>query len=192
MEERTILLILIGICVLLFCFVVIGVIYNGNKAKKELSGESGVYDGPAGEPRWNGNLPAKADDYICPRYVYENLVESTDYVPENGRIIGYRISPGLVIHSRVQYLVNPPLLKRYIQRLGGKLLMPGDVLTLLDNWQDVSALRVNAGDKPLGKFQFWCCSEDGFPVCSKFQDGYVCLEDMIGFSNFYAPLILKR
>lgn len=114
------------------------------------------------------------------------------FLPENGRIIGYRISPDLVIHSRVQYNVNPPVLNGYIRRLGGKLLTPDDVLTLLDNWQDVSALRVKAGDEPLGKFQFWCSSEEGLPVCSKLQDGQIFLENRIGFAKFDAPLILKR
>lgn len=192
MEERTIAFILMGIFVFLFCFAVISVMCYGNKTKKELSGQSGVYKGPAGEPRWNGNLPAKVDDYIRPRYVYENLVESTDYLPENGRIIGYRISPDLVIHSRVQYNVNPPVLKSYIQRLGGKLLTSDDVLTLLNNWQDISALRVKAGDEALGKFRFWCRSTEGLPVCANLKDGYVFLDDMIGFSKFYAQLILKR
>ena len=76
---------------------------NVSKQRKriqdELSGKAGVYVGPAGEPIWNGKLPEKVDDYTEPRYVYENLVESTKYLPENGRIIGYRISPSLVIHS---------------------------------------------------------------------------------------------
>ncbi len=192
MEENTTALILVGIFAFLFCFAVIMAIYYGNRTKKELSGQPGVYKGSAGEPRWNGKLPAKADDYVQPRYVYENLVESTDFLPENGRIIGYRISPDLVIHSRVQYNVNPPVLNGYIRRLGGKLLTPDDVLTLLDNWQDVSALRVKAGDEPLGKFQFWCSSEEGLPVCSKLQNGQIFLENRIGFAKFDAPLILKR
>ena len=192
MKESTIALILVGIFVFLLCFAVIMAIYYDNRTKKELSGQPGVYKGPAGEPRWDGKLPAKANDYVQPRYVYENLVESTDFLPENGRIVGYRISPDLVIHSRVQYNVNPPVLNRYIRRLGGKLLTPDDVLTLSDNWQEVSALRVKAGDEPLGKFQFWCSSEEGFPVCSNLQDGNIILEDMIGFAKFDAPLILKR
>lgn len=76
MEESTTALILVGIFAFLFCFAVIMAIYYGNRTKKELSGQPGVYKGSAGEPRWNGKLPAKADDYVQPRYVYENLVES--------------------------------------------------------------------------------------------------------------------
>lgn len=192
MDEIAIIFILIGINVFLFCFVAIVAIWGNNKTNKELSGKSGVYKGPAGEPRWNGELPLKVDDYQQPRYVYENLVESTDYLPQNGRIIGYRISPNLVIHSRVQYGVNPPVLESYIRRLGGKLLSPDEVMTLFNNWKAVSALRVKAGDTPLGKFQFWCHSREGFPVCTRFEDEYIFFEDMVGFGKFYASLILKR
>lgn len=65
------------------CLFVLFCRYYGNilwqQNQKELSGQPGVYKGSAGEPRWNGKLPAKADDYVQPRYVYENLVESTDF-----------------------------------------------------------------------------------------------------------------
>lgn len=192
MDEKTIIFILLGICAFLFCFVLVVAILQGNQTKRELSGQAGVYKGPAGEPKWNGQLPAKVDDFVCPRYVYENMVESTDYLPENGRIIGYRISPDLVIHSRVQYGVNSPTLKSYIRRLGGKLLTPDDVLMLLGKWSDVSALRVKSGDETLGKFQFWCSSKEGFPVCARLRGGYIFFEDMVGFAKFSAPLILKR
>ena len=192
MEESTTALILVGIFAFLFCFAVIMAIYYGNRTKKELSGHPGVYKGSAGEPRWNGKLPAKADDYVQPRYVYENLVESTDFLPENGRIIGYRISPDLVIHSRVMNDVNPPALLRYIQRLGGKLLEADDALILQDNWQAVSALRVRSGDQPLKHGKFWFRSKEGYPVCAEICADGVMQRDVIGFSGFYAPLILKR
>ena len=192
MDVNVVLPILIGIFVFLFCFTIVVMLHLDNKTRKELSGQSGIYKGPAGEPQWNGQLPERVDDYVCPRYVYENLVESTEYLPENGRIIGYRISPDLVIHSRVQYGVNSPVLNRYIRRLGGKLLTPDDVLTLFNNWKDVSDLRVKAGDKALGKFQFWCSSREGLPVCSIAKGSDIILEDVIGFNRFFAPLILKR
>lgn len=195
MGEFTIIFVLGVMCVLgfcFFCFVMVAVTRYRNRVQKELSGQPGIYKGPAGEPRWDGELPAKADDYVRPRYVYENLVESTDYLPENGRVIGYRISPSLVIHSRVQYDVNPSALISYVRRLGGKLLTPDDVLKLWNYWQDVSALRVNAGDRPLGEFHFWCCSEGGLPVCASLDDGHILFKDVIGFAGFYASLILKR
>ena len=92
---------------------------NVSKQRKriqdELSGKAGVYVGPAGEPIWNGKLPEKVDDYTEPRYVYENW-----------RIIGYRISPSLVIHSRVQR-TKPSSVALYRDRLGGKLLEFSDI-----------------------------------------------------------------
>ena len=61
MKESTTALILVGIFAFLFCFAVIMAIYYSNRTKKELSGQPGVYKGPAGEPRWDGKLLAKAD-----------------------------------------------------------------------------------------------------------------------------------
>ena len=192
MEERTICFILIGLFVFLFCFAIIVALYYGHKTQKELSGQSGVYKGPAGKPKWNGILPKRVEDYVRPRYVYENLVESVDYVPENGRIIGYRISPELVIHSRVQSHVTPPTLYRYLQRLGGRLLSPDEVAILLGAWHDLSDLRKKAGDDALDCVKFWCCSKEGLPVCAKIHNNRALLQDMIGFAKFDASLILKR
>lgn len=192
MDEKTIIFIMVGVFVCLFCFAFFSAIYYGNRTQKELSGKAGVYTGPAGEPRWDGKLPGRVDDYTAPRYVYENLVESTDYLPENGRIIGYRIAPDLVIHSRVQYNVNPPCLERYIKRLGGYLLKPDEALLLKANWGDISALRKKSGDDPLYGNKFWCSSRTGMPVCAELHENEIWLKDMIGFSKFYAPLILKR
>ncbi len=89
--------------------------------------------------------------------MYENLEESADYLPRNGRIVGYRISPDLVIHSRVQLEVNPPILHSYISRFGGKLLEGEDVVLLQQNWDKVSMLRKKAGDEP--------CRQVGFGLC---------------------------
>ena len=136
----------------LFVFCLINVSKERKRIQDELSGKEGVYVGPAGEPQWNGQLPEKVDDYTKPRYVYENLVETTIYQPENGRIIGYRISPSLVIHSRTQN-VNPSSVVLYRDRFGGKLLNFSDVKMLVPEWKEISELRVAAGDKPLeGKF----------------------------------------
>lgn len=142
------------IFVTLFVFLLIKVSKMRQRIQDELSGKEGVYDGPAGEPLWNGKLPEYVDDYTKPRYVYENLVESTDYLPENGRIIGYRISPSLVIHSRT-LKVKPSAVTLYRDRFGGNFLEFSDVKTLVPVWQKVSDLRVAAGDIPLeGKFLY--------------------------------------
>ncbi len=177
------------VAAVLFILLLIVAIRGITRTHKELSGKQGVYKGPAGEPQWNGQLPTRVDDYDKPRYVYENLVESTDYQSANGRIIGYRISPELVIHSRLQEGVNPPKLQDYIQRLGGKLMSPAEVLLLKENWQAVSALRERAGDKPLKVKKFWC-QKDGYPYLVNLE--LEQLEDAIGYSDAFYPLILKR
>lgn len=142
------------IFIALFIFCNIQVSKERQRIQDELSGKDGVYVGPAGEPWWNGKLPEKVNDYTKPRYVYENLVETTVCQPENGRIIGYRISPKLVIHSRTQRL-KPSSVAPYRDRLGGKLLEFSDVRILAAAWQEISDLRVAAGDTPLkGKFLY--------------------------------------
>lgn len=77
------------IFVALFTFLVITTVKVRKRAQDELSGKEGVYDGPAGEPLWDGTLPQEVNDYTTPRYVYENLFETTTCQPENGRIKGY-------------------------------------------------------------------------------------------------------
>ena len=146
-------LIIVGVIfVTLLVFLLIKVSKMRQRIQDELSGKEGVYGGPAGEPWWNGKLPEKVNDYTKPRYVYENLVETTEFRPENGRIIGYRISPSLVIHSRT-LKVKPSAV--VLDRFGGNFLEFSDVKTLVPVWQKVSDLRVAAGDIPLeGKFLY--------------------------------------
>ena len=142
------------IFVTLLVFLLIKVSKMRQRVQDELSGKEGVYGGPAGEPWWNGKLPEKVNDYTKPRYVYENLVETTEFRPENGRIIGYRISPSLVIHSRT-LKVKPSAVVLYRDRFGGNFLEFSDVKMLVPVWQKVSDLRVAAGDIPLeGKFLY--------------------------------------
>lgn len=157
----------------------------------ELSGKEDMFKRPTGEPIWYGKLPDKVDDYVEPRYVYENLEESTEFLPENGRIIGYRISPELVIHSTVRYVVNPPILSRYIERLGGKMLNETEVSLLKRNWNEISKLRVKSGDEPLAKSVI-CLWFDmmGHPYAMNFEDGYY--RDNFCNRNFSCALVLKR
>lgn len=160
---------------------------RSQKRQEELSDKKGVYTGPAGEPRWYGTLPHRVDDYVCPRYVYENLVESTEFLPENGRIIGYRISPTLVIHSRIIHEVGSRSLSAYMARLGGELLEVPDVLCLQQNWEAVSALRQKSGDTPLSALYFWA-TKDGSIVAAHYKEN-ACLEVRDGL---LCALILKR
>ena len=153
------------IFIALFIFCSIQVSKERQRIQDELSGKDGVYVGPAGEPLWNGKLPEKVDDYSKPRYVYENLVETTVCQPENGRIIGYRISPKLVIHSRTQRL-KPSSVALYRDRFGGKLLEFSDVRILATAWQEISDLRVAAGDKPLEGKSIYATHLGSVVVCN--------------------------
>ena len=153
------------IFIALFIFCLIKVSKIRQRVQDELSGKDGVYVGPAGEPLWNGKLPEKVDDYSKPRYVYENLVETTVCQPENGRIIGYRISPKLVIHSRTQRL-KPSSVALYRDRFGGKLLEFSDVRILATAWQEISDLRVAAGDKPLEGKSIYATHLGSVVVCN--------------------------
>ena len=176
------------IFVALFVFCLNKVSKIRQRVQDELSGKEGVYDGSSGEPLWDGKLPEKVDDYTKPRYVYENLVETTVCQPENGRIIGYRISPSLVIHSRVQK-VKPSVVTLYRDRFGGKFLDFSDVKMLVAMWQEISDLRVAAGDKPLeGKFLY--ATHRGSVVLCNIKDmtwDYPCFTSLEEYL-----LILKR
>lgn len=172
--------------VALFVFLLIKVSKMRQRIQDELSGKEGVYDGPAGDPWWNGKLPEYVDDYTKPRYVYENLVETPEFQPENGRIIGYRISPSLVIHSRTQR-IKPSEVALYRDRFGGELLDFSDVKTLASVWQKVSDLRVAAGDKPLEGKSLYATNRGSVVVCntnnmtwenpsySHYQDNYLLI-----------------
>lgn len=176
------------IFVALFVFCLNKVSKIRQRVQDELSGKEGVYDGPSGEPLWDGKLPEKVDDYTKPRYVYENLVETTVCQPENGRIIGYRISPSLVIHSRIQE-VKPSAVTLYRDRFGGKFLEFSDVKMLGPIWQEISDLRVAVGDKPL-EGEFFYATHRGSVVLCNIKDmtwDYPCFTSLEEYL-----LILKR
>lgn len=159
-------IIVVGVIfIALFIFCSTEVSKMRQRIQDELTGKAGVYTGPAGEPLWNGKLPEYVDDYTKPRYVYENLVETTVCQPENGRIIGYRISPRLVIHSRTQK-IKQSLVAHYRDRLGGKLLEFSDVKMLVSMWQEISDLRVAAGDKPLEGKSIYATHLGSVVVCN--------------------------
>ena len=180
------------ILVALIVCMLVGFFWGSKREGKIFSGDPTVFDGPAGEPRWNGNLPEKVDDYTEPRYVYENLCESTEYLPQNGRIIGYRISSNLVLHSHCLESINPPRLNKYIKRYGGKLLKGYEVTILAQTWDKVSELRQKAGDSPLPKKEYyWAFIEDVLtPVAVHKWNN--CYRDVICISDAFYPLIMKR
>lgn len=173
----------------LFVFCCVNVSKERKRIHDELSGKAGVFDGPAGEPWWNGKLPVEVNDYIRPRYVYENLVEAETYQPDNGRIVGYRISPKLVIHSCVRQ-IKPSLVAKYRDRLGGKLLEFSDVRVLATSWKEISELRVAAGDKPLDVKSVYatCCGT--LVICNVENMMWDYPSDLATLENYL--LILKR
>lgn len=182
------LILLLGFCGI-YVFACIMVNRNSEQINKELLCIPGVYEGPAGEPLWDGKLPEKVDDYVKPRYVYEDLYEDTAYLPEHGRVIGYRISPNLVIHSRIKRNAAQGLIEDYINRFGGELLDFNDLPCLNLNWEDISALRRKAGDTPLPIDGIWAKgSYHPVLVCNLYSLSY---KDMIGHPA-WGTIILKR
>ena len=183
------LIILACVTVGLFLFYIIASTMMITDTTDRLSGKDGVYKGPTGEPRWHGVLPDKVDDYECPRFVYENLVESTEFLPENGRIIGYRISPTLVIHSTIE-TTNSPNLHNFIERLGGKLMDSSESRVFKQNAYAISELRVKSGDKPLKIEEFWIFVHNWGPQVTNMHNDYV--RDLYRDPAIWAHLVLKR
>lgn len=107
------------------------------------------------EVEWNGKLPAKVDDYVRPRYVYENLVESEKLDFSQGHIIGYRISPTLVIHSMIGKNYESTGIADFIGYYKGHLLSYPEAQILLSCWDTVDNMRKKAGDAPLPIGPFW-------------------------------------
>jgi len=117
--------------------------------------------------RWKTNFrkelafrPADVSDYTIPRYVYANGSESPEYEPENGRIVGYRIAPNLVINSHIYTGTSLRLCQNYMLR---HLLQEKDVLLLEENLNALHSLRAKSGEKPLSFACFWA-KKNGFPV----------------------------
>ena len=167
------------------------VVRMNKRTEEELSFSSKCYEGPAGEPLWNGILPTSVDDYtetsLCLRKLKKKV---TIIFRKTGRIIGYRISPTLVIHSRIHPSLNLPDLSFYIERYGGKLLNLDECWLLLDNWDKVSQLREKAGDTPLNVKTFWALSAQ-LLIAEVDVRGRSC-QDIAGFNNVWCALILKR
>jgi len=114
-------------------------------------------------PAWRGNLTIIADDYAVPRYVYENGVELKKPNPENGRIVGYRIGPELIIHE-----VTAPAkgwtkndIELFIGYFGGRLLSHSEANILRKNWDRISDMRMAVGETPLPVPYFWYRGEYG-------------------------------
>lgn len=114
-----------------------------------------VYSGLGAENLWHGVLPKEVHDFVRPRYVYEDLTETEELTTKHGQIVGYRISPTLVIHSMVgtHYFLSE--IDEFIRAFGGKLLEKEDIDVLRKNFKKVSEMREMAGDTKLPNGYFW-------------------------------------
>lgn len=124
------------------------------------------FKGLGDEPFWSGTLLERVDDYTAPRYVYENSVETTELDKSQGRIIGYRISPTLVIHCMIasNHCCNRHAAIAFRTKYGGNFLNTADVETLQKNWNAVSQMRLKAGDTMLPEGWFWFMSKHLIPI----------------------------
>ena len=113
-----------------------------------------TYAGLGKEERFNGEL-VNAEDFVVPRYVYADLTESETISDEHGSIIGYRISPTLVIHSMVGTNYLKSEIEEFICDFGGKFLNAEDVKVLRENFFIISKMRKAAGDTTLPEGLFW-------------------------------------
>ena len=171
-----VLLILLAFAVVLVVFLFfwlkrIKKIVKMNSDKVVYAGSfSSGYTGLGDEPFWNGNLSSSVDDYEVPRYVYENLAESVVHKPENGRVVGYRISPTLVIHSMVggDDIWSKEDALGFIKKYGGKFLEEKDVAVLRQNWSTIDAMRTAIGDTELPRGWFWLADVPAHSVEDRF------------------------
>ena len=104
------------------------------------------------------SLPERVDDFAVPRYVYQNGVECKKPNSKNGRIIGYRIGPSLVISAKISDANNK--LQRnevsaHIACDGGKLLNHDEANVLRYYWDTLDEMRCAVGDGPLPTPYFW-------------------------------------
>ena len=134
-------------------------------AVKCISPERYTFDdfkGLGNEPVWSGNIPEVSNYDGTPRYVYEDLYESVLPSSKHGNVIGYRISPTLVIHSMVasNNCCTNKGAKAFAQKYKGKILDSQDAnaLTKPDNWLAINKLRRQIGDTPLPEGYFWVCN----------------------------------
>ena len=113
-----------------------------------------VYSGLGKEKFFNGTI-ADANDYVSPRYVYADLTESEEICRNHGAVIGYRISPTLVIHSMVGTNYLKSEVDEFIKEFGGKMLNSDDVNVLRKNISVISKMRKAIGDTYIPKGVFW-------------------------------------
>lgn len=146
------------------------------KSNSVMSYTFSSFKGLGNEPVWNGTLPESVEYDGIPRYVYEDLYESTNPSPEHGMVIGYRIGPELVIHNMVasNKCCTNESAKAFLTHYKGKALTLKDayILTAPSSWEAINKLRTQIGDTPLPKGCFWInnidCAFDGIRVINDY------------------------
>lgn len=139
------------------------------------------------EQKWEGTI-SPVTDYVNPRYVYDDGTESETPTQGHGRVIGYRISPELVIHSQVGYggRWGERHISAFMDCFGGKLLTGKEASVLRKNWETVSAMRQQIGDAPLPKPFFWRVDHHGYAVAASWDS------ETLEYMPNECAIILKR
>ena len=151
-----------------------------------------TYSGLGKEPYWNEPL-AEVSDYTEPRYVYADKFESVTPTTGHGRVIGYRISPTLVIHSMVRQDNNGignlrTIIPNFIKKFGGKMLTEDDIPVLRENWKTIDNMRIAIGDTTLPKYIIPFELPD-YSICTtNIEDGRIFTGEMASFGS----IIMKR
>lgn len=154
------------------------------------NGNSITYSGLGKEPYWNEYLSIR-NDYTEPCYVYADKFESVTFVNGHGRVIGYRISPTLVIHSMVSQDNNGNAdlqseLRYFINEYGGEMLEEKDIPVLRKNWDTVDSMRKKIGDTPLPVYIIPYIMPDHNVYTTHIFDGRVFTNPKFG------SIVLKR
>ena len=146
-----------------------------------------VYSGLGAETLWHGVLPKEVHDFVRPRYVYEDLTETEELTTKHGQIVGYRISPTLVIHSMVgtHYFLSE--INEFLRAFGGKLLEKEDIEVLRKNFKKISEMREMAGDTKLPNGYFWA-----MPLSDVIEAAHPILPNKDNEMAKIANLIVKR
>lgn len=130
----------------------------------------------------------KVENYTRPRYVYANGEESEFPQCAFGDVIGYRISPTLVISDMCAdgngwFLEN---LVAFIKKYGGAKLTMDEVAILRQNYDKINKMRRAIGDTPLPYGYFWAEGRTGY------SESVHCKDDEEEYDPDTSNIILKR
>lgn len=142
-----------------------------------------------GDPLFNKPLKENSD-FSEPCYVYSDESESLE-IKKNLAIIGYRISPTLVIHDISGKKSTDDFEKAvtFAKDHNGRFLTSSDVNTLKANYAKLNALRLKIGEPRIPQGYFWIDGKNRETIADFAQnDSY-----FQAFFNINNPcIILKR